>query len=294
LSAEATATEILRLGSDQLTPIVETLITEYGVAREHVTLIGGGGGAGAIVPTTAERMSLPHRIAENAPVISAIGVALALVRDTVERTIPNPSREDLLRVRREAEEAAIRAGAAPETIEVQMEVDPQRNLVRAVATGATEMRARDLGRAPATMEERQAAAAASLGMPVEQFRLLGETSGLAVFGAEIVEGGLWGLMKRRRTAVRVVDPQGVIRLQLRDAIVLKATAETGVSVLAGALDTHSQYGDGGVRLPPVHLLAGSRIFDLRGMVAADQILALAQSELERLSSDEAVVFLVER
>ena len=50
-----------------------------GLRREHVTLIGGGGGAGAVVPFTGKMMSLPWRIAENAPVISAIGVALALV-----------------------------------------------------------------------------------------------------------------------------------------------------------------------------------------------------------------------
>ena len=43
----------------------------------------------------------------------------------------------------EAELKAIQNGAAPGTVEVSVEVDTQRNIVRAIAVGATEMRSRD-------------------------------------------------------------------------------------------------------------------------------------------------------
>jgi len=46
-------------------------------------------------------------------VISSIGVALALVRDVVERVIPNPTPEDLKRIRREAFEAVVKLGPRP-------------------------------------------------------------------------------------------------------------------------------------------------------------------------------------
>src|SRR2546430_14033693 len=78
-----------------------------------MTLVGGGGGASALIPYAAQRLGLDYRIAENAAVISSIGVALAMVQDSVERVIPNPRPEDLAAVRAEAREAAIRAGAPP-------------------------------------------------------------------------------------------------------------------------------------------------------------------------------------
>ncbi len=56
--------------------------------------------------------------------ISSIGVALALVRETVERVIPNPTPEDLQRIKREAFDAVVRLGAAPENVEVTIEVRP--------------------------------------------------------------------------------------------------------------------------------------------------------------------------
>ena len=50
--------------------------------------------AAALVPHVAATLGVPHRIARDAEVISPVGVALALVRDAVERTIANPSPDD--------------------------------------------------------------------------------------------------------------------------------------------------------------------------------------------------------
>ena len=88
--------------------------------------IGGGGGACSVVPHLAQPMGHRYKIAKNAPVISTIGVALALVRDVVERTIANPTEQDILEVRREAEQKAIKAGAAPNSIEVNVEIDTKK------------------------------------------------------------------------------------------------------------------------------------------------------------------------
>lgn len=51
--------------------------------------MGGGGGAASVVPHIAEEFGVKYKIARNASVISPIGVALAMVRDMVERTIQN-------------------------------------------------------------------------------------------------------------------------------------------------------------------------------------------------------------
>ena len=118
---------------------VEELIADYALDREALELVGGGGGAGALVPFVAETMGLRFRIARDAEVISPIGVALALVRDVVERTIVNPSPQDIAQIRREAMDRVIGAGASPDRIEVSVDIDAQRNRVRATASGATAM-----------------------------------------------------------------------------------------------------------------------------------------------------------
>jgi hypothetical protein len=114
-------------------------MTEYQLTPEQLELVGGGGAATALVPFVAERFGLRHRIARDAEVISPIGVALALVRDVVERTIVNPTSDDIVRIRREAADRVIAAGAAPDRVEVSIEIDTQHNRVRATASGATAM-----------------------------------------------------------------------------------------------------------------------------------------------------------
>ncbi len=137
--AESQARRLLELAGAKLHACIETLIAEYELIHDRLELVGGGGGAAALVPYVAERYGLQHRIARDAEVISPIGVALALVRDVVERTIVNPAPEDIVRIRREAADRVIAAGAAPDRVEVSVEIDAQRNRVRATASGATAM-----------------------------------------------------------------------------------------------------------------------------------------------------------
>lgn len=135
--ARAHARAMLEQAAKTVQPCIDALIGEYELPRERTVLVGGGGGAAALVPFIAERFHFQHRIAKDAEVISPIGVALALVRDVVERTIADPQPADILSIRREAYDRALRSGAAPDRIELSVEIDAQRSLVRAIASGAT-------------------------------------------------------------------------------------------------------------------------------------------------------------
>ena len=165
MSVEDTAREALRLSALKNRKVVEGLIEDYGMDTRTLVLVGGGGGASSVVPHLAEAMGLKHKNAKNAPVISTIGVALAMIRDTVERTIANPTQEDILSVRREAEERAIQSGASPETVEVSVEVDTSKNMVRAIAIGTTELRSKDLTKRKLTEEEIRKIAAEHMDAP---------------------------------------------------------------------------------------------------------------------------------
>ncbi len=115
---EEAARRVLVKAAAKVTGVVEDLVGEYKLDRDQAVLVGEGGGAASLIPFVAEIMKLDFKISQDAEVISSIGVALALVRETIERVIPNPGPEDLQRIKREAFDAVVKLGAAPENVEV--------------------------------------------------------------------------------------------------------------------------------------------------------------------------------
>lgn len=291
---EAAARQVLDVACAKVQRQIDQLIDEYHLERDTVELVGGGGGAASLVPHTGASMSLPWRLASQAEVISPIGVALAMVRDTVERNIVNPTPADILRVREEAIEAAVRAGALAETIDVQVHVDAQRNLVRATAMGTAELRRRERQASVVSPEERRLSAARSMRVDDTTVRPAGATSQLDVFAATVSEPRLFGWLSREVALVRVVDHGGIVRLQRREALVHETTAAHLEAALRGVLTTLSAYGDAGREIPDVHLLVGARIISLAGLSDDGQVLGLATTEIRGTSDHEPVVLITTR
>jgi hypothetical protein len=270
-------------------PVVESLLAEYALDRDQALLVGEGGGAAALIPYVAERMGLGFKISQDAEVISSIGVALALVRETVERVIPNASPEDLQRIKREAFDAVVRLGAAPENVEVTIEVDAQTQRVRATAMGASEMRAQDLLK-DVSEEEARSIAARSMGLAEEQVRLVAATSDMRVFQGQVQERK-WRFFKSMRTPVRAVDREGVIRIQRSDGVVVGASAGNGLQELRRVWEDVTIYNGDSVITPDVFVVTGRRVVDLSGVTALDQALAIGRSELEGLAPDAPVALI---
>ena len=278
IEATTLTSAILDRACGKVVAQVEALVGEYGLARDAVDLVGGGGGAAALVPHTGALLGVPWRLARHAEVISPIGVALALVRDTVERTIVDPTPADVLQVRQQAIDAAVSNGALAETVEVLVDVDPRQNLVRAVAVGSAELRRSDHGAAPAGPADRLAAAARSMRRPVEAVALVASTGSLDVFAATPAPTRWWQGWQRVRTPLRVVDRSGVVRLQRDDARAHACTVETLEPTLRALLATLVDYGDAGRTLPDLHVLLGSRVLSLAGLADEGQAVGLAGVE----------------
>lgn len=291
VDVEAAARVVLDIGCRKVAKQIDELIVEYNLERANVELVGGGGGAASLVPFTGVMMNLKHRIARKAEVISTIGVALAMVRDTVERNIVDPSPEDILQVRRAATEAVVKAGALPETIEVAVEVDTRRNLVRATAFGTTELKRDENRSAMMSVEDCRQSAARSMQVTIDEVRLAGETSGLLVFMAEKHERGMFGLFKRATYRVRVTDRTGVVLLQRANAEVSPATIEHIALDLENVITRLTDFGDAGRALPDVYVLVGRRLINLSGLAAMEQAIALAGAELEAVDPDEPLVII---
>ncbi len=288
-SAEALAEQVMEAGSRKVAATIEELIAEDHLERDQVVLVGGGGGAASLVPFTARLMNLNHRIARNAEVISPIGVAMAMVRDTVERNLTDPSPEDILKVRREATEAVMAAGAVADSIEVQIEVDRRRNLVRATAMGTTEMRLRGNDGAAQSLEQCRESAARSMRVDVDAVKLAAETSGLLVFTAVQESRSFFGLFKAKRELLRVLDRTGVVKLQRGTARVSTTTLAQINDELTRAVERLTDFGDAGRTIPDIFILYGSRIANFSGLVELDQVIALVAVELRALEPSTKLI-----
>jgi len=290
-TAEELAGRILDRAADRIVPTCRQLLSEARMQDRAVKLLGGGGGAGAIVPFLAERMGLPFELARRAEVISAIGAALAMVRETLERNLVNPTREDLSRLRSEAEKAVVRMGADPASVEVTVEVDAQKNLVRATATGSVEFVARDVLAADVGDEERLRTLREA--SPQEdEHTSLGQTGFYHLFRSRRQVRRLFGLLRQTRQTLWVTDGRGSVRLQVPGGVLHQANGGGFLADLERALQEHTSYGDAGALIPAVHVVAGRKLTDLTSLTSTEQVLALARDELCDLAQDEPVFILV--
>jgi N-methylhydantoinase A/oxoprolinase/acetone carboxylase beta subunit len=284
-SAEALARAVLERATAKLRAAVDELVDDYGLERGTLELVGGGGGAASLVPFAGEALGLRHRLARDAEVISPLGVALALVRDVVERTLVNPTPEDVVRVRREAIERVVAAGAAPELVETVVDIDVRRNLVRATASGATAAAAPGAARGVASPAERREAAARALHVGPGAVATFADTGELTVVTAAA---------RRGRSDACAVDVRGVVRTTVRDAALVRTTAAGSPRALERLLEEASTFGDVGRALPEVTLVYAGRVADLGTLAEPAHVLALAGEELRGLPDETLVVALAAR
>jgi hypothetical protein len=288
-TGEQAAQSVMEVAAAKAARTVEALLADRGMSRDTTWLVAGGGGASALVPAVGKRLGLPVRLAANAAVVSAIGTALAMVREVVERTVPQAGEVEVLQIRREAAEGAVRAGADADSVTVEVEYDARTAVLRAVATGQTELRERDLAQAAASDEERLAAAANSMRLEPGEVEVVADSGLLRAYHGRRERKRLLGLLKRRDQRLALVDEQGVVRLVLSGATARVCEAGTSREAIAEALEEHTRYGDAGAELPRLFLGVRGRVVNLSGLVSAAQVLALAQAETASLAQDEQVM-----
>ena len=172
----------------------------------------------------------------------------------------------------------IAAGAAPDRVVVEIEIDTQRNKVTATASGATALVEAAAGDA-CSASERVAIAAQSFACSAVELRAIELTAELSGY--------------ERRRDLRVIDERGVVRLALRDYRLIRTKAAGLESQVRDAVETATQFGDVGRALPALYLLRGARIAAYEGLTSTDQAVALAAEEVEGCAPDEPIVILIE-
>lgn len=290
-SAESLAESILNISSSKIKPVIKQLQREYKLDENLIEFVGGGGGASAIVPFTANSMKFPHRVAENSEVISAIGAALGIIRDSVERNIISPTENDLISMRQEAFNSVVSMGANPDTVEVSIEIDSQNKKVIATALGSGEMRTKELGVAVKTTDEILQIAAKSMKVNQTVITLTGSTGYLFTLTAQVEKKLFFGLIKEKSNPVRIIDSEGTIKLQLNNAISAKCEKESLKSQITAIIASLTTFGDAGALIPDIYLIAGAKIIDMTGLISETQIFSLADIELKNHPASDSIIII---
>ncbi len=212
LSPKRAAEAFLKRAAEPIVKAIRRLAREYRL--KSVTLIGGGGGCGALVPIVAELLKAPFELTDHAEVISSIGVALALVREEIER-----STDDLEMLVQDVRAQAIQSGAAPETVQVITETIPERGTVRAIATGALALDGNDPNKRQLSTDELCKIVAERMNAASQQINLLTEIGDFAVFE---VQSGRFGILRGQWSGVVVISKSGIVRLRAQGGKILQA------------------------------------------------------------------------
>lgn len=289
---EKIAEHILELSAEKIKPVIKQLMREYKLDENFLEFVGGGGGASALVPFTAQYMDIPHKISDNTEVVSAIGAALGIIQDSVEKTILNPTETDIITIRQEAFNAVQSMGAAPESIEVTVEIDSRNKRVIATASGSSEMRTRDLDIKPKTEDEILRIAALSMRADEKDVKISGKTDFLYAIVTHKKYKHFFGLFSSEHEMVRVIDNEGVIKLQINNCKTRQEKPDSVKASLKELAQELTTFGDAGALVPDVFLLIGGKVINMTGLVEESQIQALVDIELKNLLPEEKIVLIV--
>jgi len=288
-SVEELCKTAMEISMKKVKQIVDELIVDYNLNKNLIYLIGGGGSASVVVPFLGEMMGIRHKIAENAPYISTIGVSLALVREQIERNVSNPTDEDIRKIRHDVMEVITRAGADAATVDIAIEIDSQKNILRAIATGATELRTKDRNTQMKSEEDFLKIISEADKVEKQNVQKVGQEGRWHAYYVNVEKKALFGLIKTKKRFTRIIDEEGVIRLQKNDAKIMVMKKKQLSTRFEEFVDSLTQFSDAGAILPRTYLFFGQKMSDLSGVVNKEQLLGLADMELEFVEDNQEII-----
>lgn len=289
VSAEDAARQALDIAIDKVMIVVNEMINEYKLERHFITLVGGGGSGCVLVPAMAEKAAIKHKNANNAPYISTIGVGMAMVREVIEKSVVNPGEAEIKQIRAEIMERIVKSGANEATVDINIEIDKQKNVLRAIATGATELRQKESLNETLPLSQLQQIAAESINLPVETTKPACQTGRWHLFENISEHKRFFGLMKKKKICLSMIDREGVVRLKKENANWLLCTRQEVTSSFAEFLDDNTRYSEANATIPKTFLFWKEKMLDLTGMQTKEQMLSIIEMELDMLEQEQPVI-----
>lgn len=277
-TVEDVAAQILEKSFRKIEPVILELAQKYKLDKSQISLIGVGGGASSLIGYCADKMDVNYSIPENAEVISSIGVALSMIRESVERVIPNPTPQDVKNIRSEVMTRVIENGADPSSVDIHIEIDNTTSKLIAIATGAAEVKSMDLLK-ECTEEEAKELASKDMNVDIKDVNLKDKTNNFYVFHAEV----------KGRKLIRILDKKGFIKVQRNNGTVVKVKAKQYQEAVKNIYEYLTVYKADSVLRPDFYLCVGPRIMDFDSGTELKQNLMLMDVIVQDVQEDDEIL-----
>lgn len=264
--------------------IIDPMIKQYELRSGQITLIGGGGGASVLIPYMAKELGLPFELVENSEIVSSIGVAAAMVYEEVEKTINEPSPNDVSLLIELAKSKALQKGALPESISIQTEYINERSVLRAIASGNIELDIGKKNRKELTFEQARNIAIDVLG--IDKVKQILDMKNYFGFTCEIIKKHIF--VKEKKTPIIVIDKFGKIRLMLDNAYLINDTTSlNNIESLIYKIknDTKKDLA------PQVHFLDDIKLIDFSSLNSTEHLIDAIKRELNKSNVDNVSIII---
>ena len=264
------AQSIIQTSSFEIMKTVTRILKDYKM-DSATEIIGGGGGASVLAPFVAKQMGAPYRKAEQAEVISSVGVALSMLQEEQEVSMVDPTPEMISREHNRVRAALVDKGAIPESVAIDSKFIPDKGILRITAVGNVEM---DGGAAKSvfTREEAEGRAAEIMGADPDAVEIIFRSDHYFVFGARVKEKRLLGKKEKRR--VVALDIFGRSKISIRNGEVFCGDQKAVTKSLDAFFDS-KHFGI----MPGVYLVNSLKAMDFSGLTSRSHIMAAVSGEL---------------
>lgn len=292
-TVEEVARDVMDIACEKIWNIVEPMIEEYEVNPEYIEFVGGGGSAAITTFALGEKYGFKAKTATNAPYISTIGVAMAMVREQIERSVVDPSASDIQKIRVDILDKIVAQGAKEDSVEVAIEVDKQRNILIATATGATEF-SNDAQHSHLDEQQMIDKVGGVFSVDSANVKKQQQAGSFTAVSAQKQVGKLFNLLKRNEEHIAVVKSDGMIPLKLKGAQCVTTPKAKYSEVVTSLVNDLSSYSDAGQSIPKVYAFTGARMFDYSGLFSCDQLTSMMSMDLDPLDGSQEVMFVAAR
>ena len=294
MDSQELAKKVLGMASDQIWKIIEELKDDYELDQNYITLYGGGGSAGVLTHFMGKRFKVKSEVVQNAPYISTIGVALAMITETIERSVINPDEEDIKKIRFDILDKMLEMGALKETVEISIEVDAMNHVLIATATGANEINPSQGKKVDMSDEELFELAKVSVGVENGEASIIALNEGIKILQVKEIKKGFLSKLKKNNEHIVVVSHDGIVKYRRKNAEAVYGQVKNIEALISHLSDNLSSFSDAGQTIPEVIMFCKYRTFDYSGLMHIEQIKELVSIDLEGVDEDERVIFIATR
>ncbi len=153
------------------------------------------------------------------------------------------------------------------------------------------MRSKVLGNTKLTVDELLKICAENMDGNPGELSITAQNGVMYAVQSQRLEKKFLGLLKKKTTPLRLIDEEGVIRLQKSNALVSEVKIADWETKIEWYLEELTVFNDGGANLPNIYLVSGKRVIDLSGLQSKAQICALGNAELTGFGNDEKILII---